>query len=260
MTINIGGIDVNYEIYGDHDRADRTFAVILEGWNTSVPVYRFPASLLAGYYPTVVLDLPGFGLTPEPPEAWSTDLYADFVSDFLTALGIRKVILWGHSFGGKLAVILASRQNTDFEIDSLILNDSSGLVAKKSFVKRYRQRRYKFLRKLYSTKFFKCFYPDALPELRARNGSADYNSATPLMRAVLVRHVNEDVRDRLTDIRVKTLLIWGEDDTATPIEQGKLMEQSIPDAGLVSIKGAGHYPFLDQPAIYASVISSFLDA
>ena len=59
-------------------------------------------------------------------------------------------------------------------------------------------------------------------------------------------------------IKAPSLLIWGENDTATPISDARIMEKLIPDAGLVSFKGAGHYSFLDNPAQFKAVIRSFL--
>ncbi len=79
------------------------------------------------------------------------------------------------------------------------------------------------------------------------------------MRAIMSRVVNEDLTDRLSLIKSPTLLIWGTEDTATPITDAKTMERLIPDAGLVAYEGAGHYSFLDRPAQTKAVIASFLN-
>lgn len=93
---------------------------------------------------------------------------------------------------------------------------------------------------------------------RAKAGSSDYANATPMMRRILSKVVNEDLSDRLSSIQAPTLLIWGENDTATPLADAKKMEKLIPDAGLVSFPGCGHYSFLDNPAQFAAVLRSFL--
>ena len=267
MTININGIDVNYKLYeagtrdqgaGTGEQGSGTWAVVLEGWNTSIPVYDYPAKLLAERWPTVVFDLPGFGLTPEPPEAWTTAGYADFVRDFIAALGIKSVVLWGHSFGGKLAIRLGAAEDLPFTIEKIVLNDAAGIVRKKTARQKFRAKKYKALRKLFETKCFRYFYPDALGDLRARYGSADYNSATPLMRDVLVKHVNEDISELLPLVRPETLLIWGRDDTATTAAAAEKMDSLIPNSGLAFIEGAGHYCFLDNPSLYKAILNAFI--
>ena len=60
------------------------------------------------------------------------------------------------------------------------------------------------------------------------------------------------------DMKLPTLLIWGENDSATPLSDAKQMERLMPDAGLVTIAGAGHYSFLDNPGLVYRVLESFL--
>ena len=93
---------------------------------------------------------------------------------------------------------------------------------------------------------------------RGKAGSADYRNSSPMMRAVMSRCVNEDLTDRLPLIKASTLLLWGEEDKATPMADAKLMEKLIPDAGLVSWQGCGHYSFLDNPGAFRAVIRNFL--
>jgi pimeloyl-ACP methyl ester carboxylesterase len=78
------------------------------------------------------------------------------------------------------------------------------------------------------------------------------------MRAILSKVVNEDLKHVMPNIKAPTLLIWGENDTATPLSDAKTMEKLIPDAGLVSFAGCGHYSFLDNPVQFAAVLTSFL--
>ena len=79
-----------------------------------------------------------------------------------------------------------------------------------------------------------------------------------MMRRILSRVVNEDLTDRLPLVKASTLLVWGENDTATPLKDAQVMERMIPDAGLVSFPGCGHYSFLDNPVQFAAVLRSFL--
>ncbi len=93
---------------------------------------------------------------------------------------------------------------------------------------------------------------------RARRGSADYQSASPRMRAILSKVVNEDLCHVMPAISAPTLLIYGENDTATPVRDAKKIESLVPDAGLVVFPGCGHYSFLDNPYQFAAVLRSFL--
>jgi len=77
------------------------------------------------------------------------------------------------------------------------------------------------------------------------------------MRDTLVKVVNEDLKDYLPNMKRPTLLIWGTNDTATPLEDAMLMGKLIPDAGLVKIEGAGHYSFLEKPQLVNSVLEAF---
>lgn len=93
---------------------------------------------------------------------------------------------------------------------------------------------------------------------RSKAGSADYRNSSPMMRAVMSRCVNEDLKHVMPSIKAPVLLIWGENDTATPLSDAKTMERLIPDAGLVSFPGCGHYSFLDNPVGFKAVILEFL--
>lgn len=98
---------------------------------------------------------------------------------------------------------------------------------------------------------------EKIEEMRGKKGSADYRNSSPVMRAVMSRCVNEDLKDVMPAIKSPTLLVWGENDTATPLSDAKTMEHLIPDAGLVSFPSCGHYSFLDNPVGFRSVAREF---
>ena len=82
--------------------------------------------------------------------------------------------------------------------------------------------------------------------------------SSPMMRQVMVKVVNEDLEPYLPNIKCPTLLVWGVNDTATPLSDGEKMEKLIPDAGLVKLENAGHYSFLEQQFIFNRVMCSFM--
>ena len=202
--------------------------------------------------------MPGFGLSDEPKEPWCVDDYVDFVLKFLEDFKPEKLIVLGHSFGGRVIIKMASR-DLPFEIEKVILVDSAGVKPEKTLMQKVRQRRYKIGRRVLETAPAKALFPDALEEFRLSHGSADYNSATPVMRQTLVKTVNEDLRELMPNMKMPVLLVWGENDDATPLSDAKIMESLMPEAGLVTLKGAGHYSFLEQQFTFNKVLASFLE-
>lgn len=254
MNTVIDGIKINYEIRGEGD-----VVLLLHGWGSNIKLFDGLMSVISAKYRAVALDLPGFGESDEPKKPWEVSDYVDFVLKFIDFLGVKKVILLGHSFGGRIIIKMLSEKPLPFEVSKVILTGSAGIKPKKTAKQKFRLSVYKFLKGILNSEPIKKVFPDALEALRKKNGSADYNSATPVMRATLVKVVNEDLTHLLQKITPPVLLIWGKNDTATPIADGELMEKLIPEAGLVKIDNAGHYSFLEQPYIFHRVISSFLN-
>lgn len=230
--------------------------VVMHGWGCKASTVQVLADAASHDTTTVYnLDLPGFGGSQEPPATWGVYDYARYIGAFFDAVGIKKPILIGHSYGGRIAIVMAS----EIEAAKLILVDSAGIKPRRSL-------RYYF--KVYSFKAAKRILPIILGKkrgnrtierMRSGAGSADYRAASPVMKRVMSTSVNQDLRHLLPAIKAPTLLIWGEADTATPISDARLMERLIPDAGLVSYPGCGHYSFLDRPGQTTAVIKSFLN-
>ncbi|MBO6066313.1 MAG: alpha/beta hydrolase, partial [Lachnospiraceae bacterium] len=120
-----------------------------------------------------------------------------------------------------------------------------------------KQRRYKFLKKVLLWKPVHALFPDLIDDWKAKQGSADYRNASPMMKQCMVKAINEDLTDLLPKIRQEVLLIWGDQDTATPMKDAKLMEEKIPNNGLVVLSPAGHFSFLDKPQVFKSVLRSY---
>ncbi len=253
MNRTINGININYEEKGEGE-----LIVLLHGWGSNIKLFANLIDLLSKKYKVVAMDMPGFGESQEPPSAWCVDDYANFVIEFLKAYNTDKVMLLGHSFGGRVIIKLNSRENLPFEISKVILVDSAGILSPKSNKKSFRTRWYKFCRTILSTGIMQKIAPEALEKLRVKYGSADYVAASPLMRQVLVKTVNEDLEPLLPNIKCSTLLVWGVNDTATPLSDGEKMEKLIPDAGLVKLENAGHYSFLEQQYTFNRVMCSFM--
>lgn len=250
MTLDIDGLSVEYFLMGNKDSEEAL--VMLHGWGAENGLFRNAAEAAAAKYLVAAPDFPGFGGTPEPPGEWTVDDYTDFTIKFIKALGLKKVILLGHSFGGRVIIKLANRSDLPFEITKIILVDSAGIMPEKSDGQKMKEKIGKFGKKFLSKT------PKLLEKLQDMAGSEDYRNASPLMRRILVNVVNEDLTPLLSGIKQSTLLIWGTADTATPISDAEKMEQLIPDAGLARIEGAGHFSFLDNPVLFNAILASFL--
>lgn len=252
MQINIDGIPVNYSDSGSGD-----VVLLLQGWGTHMGLYTAMAEHLAQHMRVILPELPGFGQTPEPPQAFTADDYADFTEKFMAALGLERCSLIGHSNGGRIIMKLVTRPDSPFTFDKLVFIDSAGVVHEKTTRQKARQLGYKAGKKFLSLGPVKTMFPDALEELRSRHGSADYRAASPVMRETLVKLVNEDFRGLMPLIRQPSLLIWGSEDGDTPLADAKEFERLIPNAGLVTVQGAGHYSYLEQPGLVFRVLDSF---
>ncbi len=257
MQTLVNGLKINYEYVNNHPQQD-TLVVLLHGWGCNAALYRGIIDTVAAAYPVLAPDLPGFGGSDEPKEPWDADKFADFVLDFLKEFKFGKMIFIGHSNGGRIIIKLMTERKLPFEVPKIILIDSAGIRAKLSKKAKRRQRLFKIGKRIYSTGIMKKLSPDGLERWRKKFGSADYNSASPVMRRTLVKLVNEDQTDKLSMIKAETLLIWGDKDTATPISDAELMEKLIPGAGLVTLPGAGHFSFIDNAYTVHRVLESFL--
>lgn len=258
LNINIENVSVEYSDSATATDSGETI-VMLHGWGASKELYGGVIGTLTLKYRVLALDFPGFGGSSEPPEVWDVGRFADLVEKFISALDLKKVILIGHSFGGRVAIKLASREALPFEISRMILVDSAGILPKRGLEYKLRVGSYKAAKKLLGLPPIRAIAPNAIEKMQKKRGSADYAAASPIMRGCLVKAVNEDLEPLLTKIKQDTLLIWGIDDDATPLEDGKKMEKLLPSAGLAVIEGAGHFSWLDSPAVFDAVIRSYLN-
>lgn len=253
MKVFVNGLNIEYSDCGEGDAV-----VILHGWSKEREPYAPLSGVVSEGYRAIAPDLPGFGGSDEPPEPWDVDKFADTVVEFIKALGLERVILMGHSYGGRVIIKMASRESLPFEISKIILVDAAGVLPKRGLDYKIRVAVYKIGKKIMLSPLMKKLLPGAVERWQAKQGSADYAAASPVMRGCLVKAVNEDLTPLFPRVKQETLLIWGTLDDATPLSDGVLMEERMPDAGLVKIEGAGHFSWLDNPALFNAVIRSYL--
>ena len=248
MIFRYDNIDINITRQGEGEPV-----LLLHGWGCTGEIFKHIAHVLSTSYTTYSFDFPGFGASGEPTEVWGVEKYTQMVEAFVKENGIERPALMGHSFGGRVSIVFASRN----EVSRLVLVDAAGVKPKRPL---------KYYWKVYTFKAMKWLCNTFLPKEKAQAiidsrrkgaGSSDYNNASPMMRAILSKVVNEDLTHLMPAIKTPTLLFWGNLDTATPLSDAKTMERLIPDAGLVVAHGTGHFSFLENQGLFTAVIKNF---
>lgn len=245
MHVVVDGILTNYRVFGDKKRV----LVILHGWQRSLTDWIPTAQKLADTHMVILVDLPGFGMTQKPDTTNTIYDYETFVKHFLEKLEIKQCVLMGHSFGGRIGILLAT--HTDM-LKKLILVDSGG-IEKKNLTVKIKALFYKIL----STPLALLLPKPTFEQLKKRIGSSDYKNAGN-MRSVFINTVNEDLTPLLPKIHTPTALIWGEKDQTLPVNHAKVFKQLIPHAMLRIVWGAGHHPHLEKPEEFMHVLNDVL--
>ena len=247
--LRINGVDFNYTVQGEGIPV-----VLMHGWGCNHSTLASVERILVPYFKVYNVDFPGFGGSSEPDGIWGVDDYTRLIEEWVKAEGIENPIMLGHSFGGRVGIVYASRN----KVRKMLLVDAAGVKPTRTLRYYYKVYSYKLIKKLLPLALGRAKSEEVMNKYRKRVGSSDYNSASQKMRTIMSRVVNEDLKGFMPAIGCPTLLIWGANDTATPVKDAKIMEKLIPDAGLVVFDGAGHYSFLDNPYGFESVVRSFL--
>lgn len=243
------GIELAYSIEGEGDTL-----LLLHGWGCDRNIWKATAELLRDHFRVVAVDFAGFGASAEPREVWGVEEYTRSIEALVKELGVERPILVGHSFGGRVSILYASRN----EVRKVVLTDAAGVKPRRSCG---------YYRKVYTYKLMKYALPILIGQKKAQmlldqrrkaSASSDYNSATPMMRAILSKCVNEDLCAYMSKIKAPVMLFWGDKDTATPTSDAHTMARLIPDAGLVVAEGAGHFAMLESPELWRASLMSFL--
>ncbi len=239
---NYHGININYKDFGNKDGLP---IVYLHGWGQNIEMMEPIAKPLTKTHRLVIVDLPGFGMSDEPPTAWTLDEYVEMIKNLVKHLKITKPSLIGHSFGGKLSLLYASK----YEVNKLILLASPYKVKVTKPSKKV-----ELLKKAATIPGL-----GKLAETMKKHiGSTDYKNASPLMRDILVKHVNTDLTEEAKKITCPTFIIWGTNDEAVPIDDAYELEKLIKDSGLAVYEGCTHYAYLERLAQTNAIISSFI--
>jgi len=232
--------------------------LFLHGWGAdSSLMLPLAERLIPLGYRAYIPDLPGFGGSDEPQSAWTVFDYANFVLDYLAYHRLKKVYLFGHSFGGRLGLILGA--DHAHLIHKMGLANAAGVRPKTPLMRQFRLQTYKAVRDGLNSMGASHLSSWLRAKYNARYGSSDFNSVSGIMRETFVKVVNQDLLAYAARVQVSTLLFWGDQDEDTPLWMGQKLEQTIPDAGLVVLAGCGHYSYIQNSVKTTQVIHFFFN-
>lgn len=236
-TLEINGIISSYKRDGNSKNA----FVLLHGWGQNKEMFDPLYTFLVLQKKTVIsVDFPGFGNSAEPQAVFGVKEYAQWLKTLLEVEQIENVIFVGHSFGCRIAYYYTS--NMLGSVEKLLMTGAAGVKPKRTL---------DYYLKVYQYKLMKYLLPaigmkHVLEYKRNSSGSSDYRDASPTMKGILSKVVNEDLTPLFSGIATETLLIFGSEDDATPLSDGKLMEQKLQNAKLVVYNGEGHFAYWNQ--------------
>jgi len=251
--IIIDDLMINYKIFGAKTNPP---VLILHGWGIGSDAWIKTAEKIAhrGYW-IVVPDMPGFGKTPPPPQAWSFNDYIAWIKNFVKTIQLDKFILIGHSFGGALSAKFAA-VNPQMTT-KLVLCDAAVIRRHRLG---YRQKIAQFFakNKQISRKLPLKLYPFLRKVVYRIGGAKDYAMAQGVMVQVFKNVSEYDSLEYCRQIITPTLIIWGDKDKETPLSDANEINKAIAASKLEIIKGAGHKLHRTHPQMLAEKITDFI--
>ncbi len=247
MYFNYEDINIYYEKYGSSDKT----IVILPGWGNTRNTFDELINFFKDKYTIYIFDYPGFGFSNFPNRDLDIYDYSNIIREFFDEFNIVDPIIIGHSFGGRIISTLIGYYNISFE--KVVLLDSAGFKRKIKF-KTYL---YKFLKKIgiFLPNKIKTKYLNKLFSIFA---SDDYKNIDKNMSNTFKNIVNYDLSKYIKNIKLDTLLIWGEKDNSTPLKDGYKFKKYISTSALIVIKEADHFPYLQYPSLINNIIYEFI--
>ncbi|MDD3793546.1 MAG: alpha/beta hydrolase [Candidatus Gracilibacteria bacterium] len=249
---NITNLEIKYKDFIDDNNSETI--VILHGWGGKSDSWLEVADLLfKSGFNVIIPDLPGFGET-KLEYVFDLDEYAKVITNFLRTLKIDNFILWGHSNGGAIAIKIVNSQI--FNIKTLVLNNSAGIRNdNKRNIK-------KIFFSLLSKPFKIIFKLNVLKTIRRKIyyfiGGSDYikSEEIPFLKETYLKIIGEDISELIKKIDIDTLLLWGKNDTFTPLSDAYFMRNNIRKSKLIIIGNEGHSIHLKNPKL---LINNFLE-
>jgi len=245
MQTVIKDILANYEVLGSNNQRA---ILILHGWGHSLENWKVVAEKLAKEYKVILLDLPGFGSSSVPIVTFGTQEYSEFINEFVKKIGLNNFILIGHSLGGKIAI---KNSVKNLKIERLFLISPSG-IDNKSYLTKIKIIFIKI------AKIFLFWTPESIKRKYIKIfASSDYISAGSMLK-IFKKVVDEKVVLDAENIRVPTVIVWGENDKEINIKNSKKLKGFIKNSTLRILWGVGHSPSIEAPDRLANLLLEYL--
>lgn len=250
MQMIVDSLLVNYQQHGKGSKG----VLLIHGWGDNIQTFDNLQKFLRKKYTVLLLDLPGMGASQPPESVWDLDNYASFIDKFIQkAWGKPLHAIIGHSNGG--AIALRGLGQGKLKADKLVLLSSAGIRSNRQAKKLA----LKFVAK--AGKVATIPLPRKARERIRRKFYGQIGSDMLVMehlQQTFKKVVNQDIQADARGLSLPTLLIYGERDTDTPPNYGKVLSSAISGSELQVLRGAGHFVHHDQPNQVDKLIGDFL--
>ena len=231
--------------------------LVLHGWGVGSDSWVEAAVLIAqDGFQVIVPDMPGFGKSETPKTAWSVDDYVDWVKNFADELKLGKFILMGHSFGGQVAAKFAAKHPD--KVDALVLC-AAAVIRKPRLGSRQRLAKFAARGKFFFQKVPLGIYPVLRKIVYRIAGTRDYARLQGVMAQTFLNVVGENVIDSAKRIKAPALVVWGDGDNETPVEDAHEINRAIAGSRLKIIKGGGHKLHRTHAQELAGIMNLFIN-
>ncbi|MFV0247210.1 MAG: alpha/beta fold hydrolase [Mycoplasmatales bacterium] len=244
--MNINNTNLNYIDVGKGEPI-----IFLHGWGQDLECFLPSIEYLQENYRCIALDMPGFGDSDLPPQNTNMEAYKDIVLGFINELNLIKPNIVVHSFGNRILGLMYEQ----YEFNNIVITGGAGLITEKDFSVKCKIYYYKLLKFLTKTPIYYMHKDD----LASAYGSSDFKNANPILREILVEAVNLDLEEYYKLISNKTLLYWGELDDATPLSEGKRLNDLIKHSRLIIKKDKSHFAFLETNEDFNTKLKKFIE-
>ncbi|MEK7621345.1 MAG: alpha/beta hydrolase [Patescibacteria group bacterium] len=251
MQVIVDGLLTNFQ-----DEGKGEILLCLHGWGADNTSFESISKHFSKKYRVIRIDLPGFGKSQIPPETWHVEDYSNFIKKFLEKIGVKDIhAIVAHSFGGRVAIKLISKQI--LLPDKVIFMGAAGIKPDIGTKKLIYKTVAKTGRTLTRLPGLKKLQTTLRKKLYAKAGADDYLQAGP-MRKIFLTTIDEDLTNEIANITKPTLLIWGEQDDQTPVQDAYVFHEKIIGSQLITISNAGHFVHTEKPNEVEKYMEKFL--